>query len=182
MTSQDTARPRPDGLWGVISRIEALPSAIPQSLPLLALRFALAVPFFKSGLTKWDGFLQLSAGAQYLFTEEFKLHIFGAEIPYPYPLAFATASGIGEIVLPILLVLGLCTRYASLGAAAILGIAVYALQVVKGFSGWTWNTGGYEYPVFWALTCIAISIEEFRRVYAGAPKVVQPIGKIDYAL
>ena len=29
---------------------------------------------------------------------------------------------------------------------------------------------------------IGISIEEFRRVYAGAPKAVQPIGKIDYAL
>jgi putative oxidoreductase len=88
-----------------------------------------------------------------------------------------------ELTAGILLVLGLCTRYASLGAAAILGIAVYALQVVKGFSGWTWNTGGYEYPVFWALTCIAISIEEFRRVYAAAPKAAaQPIGKIDYAL
>ena len=87
-----------------------------------------------------------------------------------------------ELTAGILLVLGLCTRYASLGAAAILGIAVYALQVVKGFSGWTWNTGGYEYPVFWALTCIAISIEEFRRVYAAAPKAVQPIGKVDYAL
>ena len=87
-----------------------------------------------------------------------------------------------EFTAGIFLVLGLCTRFAALGAAAILGMAVYALQVVKGFSGWTWNTGGYEYPVFWALTCIAISIEEFRRVYAGAPKVVQPIGKIDYAL
>ena len=64
----------------------------------------------------------------------------------------------------IFLVLGLCTRYAALGAAAILGIAVYALQVVKGFSGWTWNTGGYEYPVFWALVCIAIAVEEFKRV------------------
>jgi hypothetical protein len=41
----------------------ALPE-IPASLPLLALRFALAVPFFKSGLTKWDGF-QLSAGTRY---------------------------------------------------------------------------------------------------------------------
>ncbi len=38
------------------------------------LRIALAVPFFKSGLTKWDGFLSLSPSAAYLFEEEFKLH------------------------------------------------------------------------------------------------------------
>jgi putative oxidoreductase len=67
-------------------------------------------------------------------------------------------------------VLGLCTRFAALGAAAILGMAVYALQVVKGFQGWTWNTGGYEYPVFWALVCTAIAIEEFKRVSATAAK------------
>ncbi|HTO46593.1 MAG TPA: hypothetical protein VML91_03050 [Burkholderiales bacterium] len=57
--------------------------------------------------------------------------------------------------------LGLCTRYAALGA-----VAVYALQVVKGF-GWTWNTGGYEYPVIWGLVCIAIAIEEWRAYLAG---------------
>ena len=106
------------GMLGAVARLEALLAAIPQSLPLLALRVALAVPFFKSGLTKWDGFLQLSGGAVYLFTQEFKLHIFGAEIPYPYPLTMATLSGIGEIVLPILLVLGLGTRFAALGILA----------------------------------------------------------------
>ncbi|HWI36993.1 MAG TPA: DoxX family protein [Burkholderiales bacterium] len=70
----------------------------------------------------------------------------------------------------VFLVLGLCTRYAALGAAAILGVAVYALQVVKGFQGWTWNTGGYEYPVFWALVCVVIAVQEFTRigVRAGA--------------
>ena len=75
-----------------------------------------------------------------------------------------------EFTAGIFLVLGLCTRFAALGAAAILGMAVYALQVVKGFQGWTWNTGGYEYPVFWALTCIAISIEEFKRVSAATAR------------
>jgi putative oxidoreductase len=132
MISNETAQPRPAGPWGMISWIEALPAAIPQSLPLLALRFAIAVPFFKSGLTKWDGFLQLSAGAQYLFTEEFRLHIFGSEIPYPYPLAFATLSGIGEIVLPILLVLGLFTRFAAFGILCM--TAIIQLTVPDGWA------------------------------------------------
>ena len=74
-------------------------------------------------------------------------------------------AALAETATGLALVLGLCTRYAALGAAAVLGIAVYALQVVKGF-GWTWNTGGYEYPVFWAIVCIAIAIEEFKRVHA----------------
>jgi putative oxidoreductase len=42
-------------------------------------------------------------------------------------------------------------------------IAVYALQMVKGF-GWTWNTGGYEYPVFWGIVCIAVAMNEFKRI------------------
>jgi len=87
-----------------------------------------------------------------------------------------------ELTAGIFLVLGLCTRYASLGAAAILAIAVYALQVVKGFSGWTWNTGGYEYPVFWSLVCVAIAVEEFRRVHAGVSKSARPVGKVDFAV
>ena len=82
---------------------------------LLALRVALAIPFFRSGLTKWDGFFSLSAGAQYLFTEEFKLHFFWGTMAYPAPLLMAFLAGVGEIVLPVLLVLGLGTRLAALG-------------------------------------------------------------------
>lgn len=71
-------------------------------------------------------------------------------------LAIAT-----ETLAGVALVLGICTRFAALGAAGALLVAVYALQMVKGF-GWTWNTGGYEYPVFWAVTCIAIAIEQWK--------------------
>ena len=75
--------------------------------------------------------------------------------------AFAeTASGVA-------LVLGIGTRYAALGAAAVLAIAVYSLQVVKGF-GWTWNPGGYEYPVFWAIASLAVAIEAWKAHFARA--------------
>ena len=66
-----------------------------------------------------------------------------------------------EFLVGVFLVLGLCTRFAALGGAAVLLTAVYALQVVKGF-GWTWNTGGYEYPVFWSIVCIAVAMDAFR--------------------
>jgi putative oxidoreductase len=84
-------------------------------LALLALRVALAVPFFRSGLTKWESFGHLSDSALYLFREEFHLHLFGNELPYPAPVLMAHASGIAEILLPVLLVLGLGTRFAAAG-------------------------------------------------------------------
>ncbi|MGE3739737.1 MAG: DoxX family protein [Geminicoccaceae bacterium] len=96
-------------------RLDQLVASIPHSIGLLALRVSIAIPFWRSGLTKWDGFLNLSSGARYLFEQEFKLHILGQAISYPFPLTAAFLAGIGEIALPILLVLGLGTRFAALG-------------------------------------------------------------------
>ncbi|MBX4865786.1 DoxX family protein [Rhizobium bangladeshense] len=116
----------------LITRAESLLASVPQSLPLLGLRFALAVPFFRSGLTKWDGFLTLSSGAKYLFEQEFKLHIFGSAIAYPFPLTMAVAAGIGELILPILLILGLATRFAALGL--LLMTAIIQLTIPEGWA------------------------------------------------
>jgi len=85
------------------------------SLVQLIMRFALAVPFWRSGILKWDGFLQLSDTAVTLFTDEFMLHLPGGPYPFPAPTLMAFLSGSGEIILPILLVLGLATRFAALG-------------------------------------------------------------------
>jgi putative oxidoreductase len=86
------------------------------------LRIALAVPFFKSGLTKWDGLLSLSPAAAYLFEDEFKLHIFGQAYDFPIPTTFAYLDGIAEIVLPVLLVIGLATRFSALGLLVMTGV------------------------------------------------------------
>ncbi|GAA5235226.1 DoxX family protein [Verticiella sediminum] len=82
--------------------------------------------------------------------------------------SWALLAAFSEITIGIALVLGICTRFAALGGALILAVAVYALQTVSGFNGWTWNTGGYEYPVFWGIVCIVISLEEFRRLRSDA--------------
>jgi putative oxidoreductase len=96
--------------------------SIGRCVSLAALRIALAVPFWRSGLTKWDGFLHVSDGARTLFTEEFRLHVFGREIPYPMPELFAFLSGTAEVCLPVLLVLGLGTRFAAAGILVMTGI------------------------------------------------------------
>jgi putative oxidoreductase len=85
------------------------------SLVQLVMRVALAVPFWKSGILKWTGFLQLSDTAVTLFTDEFMLHLPGGPYHYPAPAVMAFLSGCAEITFPVLLVLGLATRFAAAG-------------------------------------------------------------------
>ena len=85
------------------------------SLTQFVLRIALAVPFWRSGILKWSGFLQLSDTAVTLFTDEFMLHLPGGPYHYPAPAVMAFLSGCGEITFPVLLVLGFATRFAALG-------------------------------------------------------------------
>ena len=88
----------------------------PPSLTQLALRFGLAIPFWRSGVNKWDGFLQLNDVAMLLFSSEFKLHLPGGPYAFPAPGALAFAAGSAEILLPIFLVLGFATRLAASGS------------------------------------------------------------------
>ncbi|MBR0858950.1 DoxX family protein [Bradyrhizobium liaoningense] len=85
------------------------------SLVQLVLRVALAVPFWRSGILKWGGFLRLNDTAVTLFSDEFMLHLPGGPYHFPAPTVMAFLSGSGEIMFPILLVLGLGTRFAGLG-------------------------------------------------------------------
>lgn len=136
------------GFAAVAARLESmLQRIVPPSLASLALRFALVVPFFKSGLTKWDGFLDLSDTPVLLFTEEFKLHLFGATLNYPFPTLMAWGSSIGEIVLPILLVFGLFTRFSALGILAM--TAMIQLTIPDGWAN-------FHLP--WAAIALAIIV------------------------
>ena len=100
----------------LVERALGLVQTVAQpSLVQLVMRVALAVPFWKSGILKWTGFLQLSDTAVTLFTDEFMLHLPGGPYHYPLPTVTAFLSGCGEIIFPVLLVLGLATRFAALG-------------------------------------------------------------------
>ncbi|MBS0468294.1 MAG: DoxX family protein [Proteobacteria bacterium] len=90
-------------------------------LAQLALRVALAVPFWRSGHLKWDGLFQLNDTAIALF-EDLQLHLPGGPYHYPAPALFAFLSGCMEIGLPVLLVLGLGTRFAALGLLLMTGV------------------------------------------------------------
>lgn len=132
----------------LFSGMERWLAAIPQSLPLLALRLALAVPFYRSGMTKWDGFLQLSGGAEFLFTSEFRLHILGQQYPYPFPYLAAYGAATAEIILPVLLVLGLFTRFAALGL--LIMTAIIQITVPEGWANFhlPWAAMAFTLVVF----------------------------------
>lgn len=136
----------------LLSKAEAWLARIPAALPLLMLRVALAVPFLRSGLTKWDGFLSLSPGAKYLFANEFRLHLLGQAFPYPFPLAAAWGAAIGEVAFPVLLVIGLFTRFAAL---ALLGMTIVIQLTVP--EGWA----NFHLP--WAAMALALV------AYGGGP-------------
>ncbi len=145
MTTRDHARANParmeNTVRAVVGRLGQLAAIVAPPI----LRIALAVPFFRSGLTRWDGFLSLSPSAAYLFEEEFKLHVFGGAYAFPAPLVTAHLVGTAEIVLPILLVLGLGTRFTALGLLIMTGVIQL---VVPG--GWA----NFHLP--WAAMAIAI--------------------------
>lgn len=88
---------------------------------------------------------------------------FFAKAGFAPPEFWMILAALVEAGTGVALVFGICTRFAALGAAGALAVAVYALHMVKGF-GWTWNTGGYEYPVFWGIVCVAVAMNEFKRV------------------
>ena len=108
-------------------------------------RLALALPFFHSGLTRWDGFPKLTDATIYLFEEEFKLHVFGGEYSIPVPDLVAFMTGMAEIALPILLVLGFATRLSALGLLAMTGV----IQLVVP-DGWI------NFHLYWAALALSI--------------------------
>jgi putative oxidoreductase len=85
-----------------------LERALPDSLLLLIGRFGIAGVFFLSGRTKVEGLLTITDSAYSLFETEYQL-------PLLSPYVAAHAATYAEHLFPILLVLGLFTRFAALG-------------------------------------------------------------------
>lgn len=106
-------------------------SDIAAAVVQLVARVALAVPFWRSGILKWDGFLRLNETAVTLFRDEFMLHLPGGPYGFPAPAVFAFLAGCCEIIFPVLLIIGLGTRFAALGL--LLMTVVVELTVPEGW-------------------------------------------------
>jgi putative oxidoreductase len=93
----------------------------PPSLLLLVQRFGVAAVFFMSGRTKVDGLLTVNDTAFELFRTDYAL-------PFVNPEIAAYAATYSEHLFPLLLVLGLFTRFAAVSLlvmTSIIEIFVY---------------------------------------------------------
>jgi len=117
-----TAAVTAKGLRGNWNRIaDLLTKLIGHGLLALAARVALGGIFFLSGRTKVEGFLSVTDSAYALFREEYK-------VPLLLPEFAAHLATYAEHLFPILLVLGLFTRFSALallGMTAVIQIFVY---------------------------------------------------------
>jgi len=90
-----------------------------QSLALLAARLYVAQVFFLSGLTK----IRDWSTTVLLFEDEY-------HVPFLSPELAAYMGTAGELALPVLLVLGLGTRFAALGLSLVNVVAVVSLAEI----------------------------------------------------
>jgi len=122
------------GLTGLIRRVTDLMELIPYWVVAFLGRFSIAAVFWKSGQTKVEGFAidifsgtfnlgipRLSDTAVFLFKEEYKLPLLPPEVAAPL-------AALAEHVLPVLLLVGLASRFSALGLlimTAVIQIFVY---------------------------------------------------------
>lgn len=130
---------------GMVEKAAAWVARIGRWVAPPVARIALALPFLRSGMTRWDPFPDLSIGTQFLFEEIFKLHLFGAEVALPAPLFLAYVTAVAEIVLPVLLILGLGTRFVALGLLIMTGV----IQLIVP-DGWI------NFHLIWAALALSI--------------------------
>jgi putative oxidoreductase len=121
-----TAKPGDSALIWPFATLEAMAARLlPPWLLLLIVRVGIANVFWMSGRTKVEGFLTLKETTFYLFEEEYRVPLIPSDIA-------AYAATYAEHILPVLLVLGLFTRFSAL---ALLGM-VLVIQVFVLPTGW----------------------------------------------
>ncbi len=108
MNTTTTALVPAPGLQGRIGQLIAWLERLPLDPAALLARLCLGAVFFLSGRTKVEGWFSLKSSTFYLFEHEYALPVIPPELA-AYLATFAEHS------LPVLLWLGLGTRFAALG-------------------------------------------------------------------
>lgn len=98
----------------LIERLNGWFGLIPHDLAAFGLRFFPAMVFWQSGRTKVDGFA-IKDTTWFLFESEFALPL----IP---PHVAAVMATVAEHVLPVLMIVGLLTRFSALGLLAMTAV------------------------------------------------------------
>jgi putative oxidoreductase len=141
-----TAPSRLRRLWDLCTTLERVLNAL-QPLAALLARLYVAQVFFSSGLTKlrdWDITLAL-------FADEYHVPLLSP------PVAAVMGTG-GELVLPVLLVLGLGGRFAALGLSVMNVVAVISLAEIA--------PAALQQHITWGILLVALA------VFGGGPWAV----------
>jgi len=115
-----------------------------QSLFLAAVRLYVSWQFLKAGWLKlrdWET-------TRFLFEEEYK-------VPILSPALAAVLGTAGEVVLPVLLIVGLLSRYAALGLSAVNAVAVIGYAHVLMSEGFEAALGQHH---LWGLMLLTVLV------------------------
>ncbi len=142
MSTNASSTTHPPGLinkgldaWALLTRmLDTL-----QPLAALLARAYIAQVFFMSGLTKVRDWGTTVA----LFTDEYK-------VPVLSPAIAAAMGTAGELVLPVLLLLGLGGRFSALGLSVVNAVAVISLSEIA--------PAALQQHVFWGSLLAALAI------------------------
>jgi putative oxidoreductase len=137
MPSMPTASAR--GIALGLEQIYARVTATAGPLALLFLRLPVALTFWYSGRTKVEGWniFALQPSQPYLFEHQFGM---------PFPVLSAHVTAIAEHVLPVLVIVGLFTRFGALGMLIMTGV----IQLFVFPDAW-WNA-----HMWWAVVLFAV--------------------------
>ena len=126
-----------------------------QGLAALAMRLVMARMFLKSGILKLTGGNAADLFQYEWFSDDnWWMQLFGIEeIPRMLAEVLGALSMVAEIALPVMLVIGFLTRFASAGLLAMTGVIVllvYPPWTANGLSLW-WND-----HVWWTVILLAL--------------------------
>lgn len=119
---------------------------------LLSLRIWVGLEFIQAGYRKMSGGLNVPN--------------WFSDLDFPFPLSLLPdqfnwlSAGVGELVLGTALLLGIKSRFASLGLLYITYVAIYTVHFDLGWAGWnqieTDNGQGFKVPLMLALMLLTI--------------------------
>jgi len=147
MTMQANAPAAASAPPTLLDRVLTLFTLMPYWLIALGARVALIRVFWWSARTRVEPgtWFTLSDSTTYLFENEFKVHLPGGiEFGFPMPDVMAYVTMTCEHLFPILLVLGLGTRFAGLG---LLGMTLVIESIYP---------ENYNEHLPWAICCLVL--------------------------
>ena len=85
-------------------------------------------------------------------------HIYFKIVGNPPPALYMRLALVAESVAALGLLFGVYTQWSALLGAVSLTVAAVAVCFFNRSVKWLWNLGGMEFPVFWAIACVAVAM------------------------